>query len=102
MDDNTVRFELTRPESPFLADLAMDFASILSAEYADAMMKAGTPEKIDLEPLGTGPFQLVQYQKDSKSSTNRSKITGDLSQNRSLSLLHYAGCIRALCQTAKE
>lgn len=66
VDDNTVRFELTRPESPFLADLAMDFASILSAEYADAMMKAGTPEKIDLEPLGTGPFQLVQYQKDSK------------------------------------
>lgn len=44
VDDNTVRFELTRPESPFLADLAMDFASILSAEYADAMMKAGTPE----------------------------------------------------------
>ncbi|WP_420299556.1 dipeptide ABC transporter periplasmic-binding protein DppA [Edwardsiella tarda] len=66
VDDHTVRIVLNHPESPFLADLAMDFASILSAEYGDAMMKAGTPEKIDLEPLGTGPFQLLQYQKDSK------------------------------------
>lgn len=39
VDDNTVQFVLTRPEAPFLADLAMDFASILSKEYADAMMK---------------------------------------------------------------
>ncbi|ATM88087.1 ABC transporter substrate-binding protein [Yersinia massiliensis] len=66
VDDNTVRFELARPESPFLADLAMDFASILSAEYADNMLKAGTPEKVDLNPIGTGPFQLQQYQKDSR------------------------------------
>ncbi|SPX09492.1 dipeptide ABC transporter, substrate-binding protein [Escherichia coli] len=44
----------------------MDFASILSKEYADAMMKAGTPEKLDLNPIGTGPFQLQQYQKDSR------------------------------------
>ena len=29
-----------------------------------AMLKAGTPEKIDQEPIGTGPFYLVQYQKD--------------------------------------
>ena len=35
-----------------------------SKEYADAMLKAGTPEKIDQEPVGTGPFYLVQYQKD--------------------------------------
>jgi len=66
VDDYTVRFVLTRPEAPFIADLGMDFASILSAEYADLMLKAGTPEKVDLDPIGTGPFQLVQYQKDSK------------------------------------
>jgi dipeptide transport system substrate-binding protein len=66
VDDYTVRFHLVRPESPFLADLAMDFASILSSEYADNMLKAGTPEKIDLNPIGTGPFQLVEYQKDSR------------------------------------
>jgi dipeptide transport system substrate-binding protein len=28
------------------------------------MMKAGTPEKVDLDPIGTGPFYLVNYQKD--------------------------------------
>lgn len=66
VDDNTIQFVLNRPESPFLADLAMDFASILSSEYADNMMKAGTPEKVDLNPIGTGPFQLQQYQKDSR------------------------------------
>ncbi|RLM23426.1 peptide ABC transporter substrate-binding protein [Brenneria alni] len=66
VDDYTVRFELTRSEAPFLADLAMDFASIMSAEYGDNMLKAGTPEKIDLNPIGTGPFQLQQYQKDSR------------------------------------
>ena len=64
VDDYTVKFVLNRPEAPMIANLAMDFASILSAEYADKMMDAGTPEKVDLEPVGTGPFQLVAYQKD--------------------------------------
>jgi len=64
IDDDTVRFTLKQPESPFLANLAMDFASILSAEYADKMAAAGTPDVIDREPVGTGPFQFVSYQKD--------------------------------------
>ncbi len=64
VDDYTVKFVLNRPEAPMIANLGMDFASIFSAEYADAMMKAGTPEKVDLNPVGTGPFQLVAYQKD--------------------------------------
>jgi dipeptide transport system substrate-binding protein len=64
VDDNTVRITLNRPEAPFLSDLAMEYAAIQSKEYADAMMKAGTPERIDQEPIGTGPFYLLQYQKD--------------------------------------
>lgn len=64
VDDYTVKFVLNRPEAPMIANLGMDFASIFSAEYADAMMKAGTPEKVDLAPVGTGPFQFVAYQKD--------------------------------------
>ena len=47
-----------------IANLGMDFASIFSAEYADKMMAAGSPEVIDQMPVGTGPFQLVAYQKD--------------------------------------
>ena len=64
IDDLTVKFALKHPEAPFLANLAMDFASILSAEYAQQMQAAGTPEQVDLDPVGTGPFQLVAYQKD--------------------------------------
>ena len=64
VDDHTARFLLNRPEAPMIANLAMDFASILSAEYADNMLAEGAPEKVDLNPVGTGPFQLVSYQKD--------------------------------------
>ena len=64
VDDYTVKFILNRPEAPFIANMGMDFASVFSAEYADNMMKAGTPDVIDFEPVGTGPFQLVAYQKD--------------------------------------
>lgn len=64
VDDYTVKFVLTRPEAPFVANMAMDFASILSAEYADAMMEAGTPEMLNQAPIGTGPFSFVAYQKD--------------------------------------
>ncbi len=64
VDDHTVRFTLTKPEAPFIADMAMNFAQILSAEYADAMMKAGTPEDVDQIPIGTGPFRFVQYLPD--------------------------------------
>ena len=64
IDDYTVKFTLNQPEAPFLANLAMPYAAIQSKEYALAMLKAGTPEKLDQEPIGTGPFYLVQYQKD--------------------------------------
>ena len=63
-DDVTVVFHLKQANAAILANLAMDFASILSAEYADTMLKAGTPEKVDQEPIGTGPFSFVNYQKD--------------------------------------
>ncbi|MGQ3047929.1 MAG: ABC transporter substrate-binding protein [Niveispirillum sp.] len=66
LDDYTVRITLTRPEAPFLADLAMDFANITSADYADFLMKKGTPERYDQDPVGTGPFRFVVYQKDAQ------------------------------------
>ncbi|MFC5607153.1 ABC transporter substrate-binding protein [Variovorax soli] len=64
IDDHTVKIVLNKPEAPFLANLAMQYAGIQSKEYAIAMLKAGTPEKVDQDPVGTGPFYLVQYQKD--------------------------------------
>src|SRR6478672_2868717 len=64
VNDYTVRITLEKPEAPFLSDLAMEYAGVQSKEYADAMLKAGTPEKIDQEPIGTGPFYLDRYIKD--------------------------------------
>jgi len=66
VDDYTVKFVLKQPEAPFIANMAMDFASILSAEYADALTKKGQPEQIDQKPIGTGPYSFVQYQKDAQ------------------------------------
>ncbi|MDD7908981.1 MULTISPECIES: ABC transporter substrate-binding protein [Pseudovibrio] len=62
VDDYTVKFVLARPEAPMIANLAMDFAAIHSAEYAEAMMD--NKDAFDQNPVGTGPFQLVGYQKD--------------------------------------
>jgi dipeptide transport system substrate-binding protein len=64
IDDMTVRFRLSHAEAPFLADLTMPFANILSAEYAAAMLAAGTPERLDTEPVGTGPFSFEGWRKD--------------------------------------
>ena len=64
VNDYTIKITLGAAEAPFLSNLAMPYAAVQSKEYADAMLKAGTPEKIDQDPIGTGPFSLVQYQKD--------------------------------------
>ena len=66
LDDYHVQFVLNEPNAAFLADWGMDFASILSAEYADAMLKKGTPENVDNWPIGTGPYVLQQYKQDSQ------------------------------------
>jgi dipeptide transport system substrate-binding protein len=42
----------------------MDFASIMSKEYADKLEAAGTKDMINQQPVGTGPFKFVAYQKD--------------------------------------
>ncbi|MBW3096561.1 ABC transporter substrate-binding protein [Pseudohoeflea coraliihabitans] len=64
VDDMTVKFKLTRAEAPFVANLAMDFASIVSKEYADKLAEAGNESDLNQKPIGTGPFQFVAYQPD--------------------------------------
>lgn len=63
---NGYRVEITlkRRDSSFLANLATDFAVILSKEYATELAQAGTPSKIDQLPIGTGPFKFQSYRKD--------------------------------------
>ncbi len=64
IDDRTVRITLAKPEAPFLANLAMPFNVVLSAEYADRLLAMGKAELIDTQPIGTGPFVFDSFQKD--------------------------------------
>ncbi|AYC34836.1 ABC transporter substrate-binding protein [Pseudomonas cavernae] len=59
-----VRFTLAHPDATFLATLSMGFASIYSAEYAEQLLKAGTPEQLNSQPIGSGPFVFKRFQKD--------------------------------------
>jgi cationic peptide transport system substrate-binding protein len=61
INDYTIRFHLNYPDSSFLTKLATDYAVILSAEYADHLLKEGKAKLIDLKPIGTGPFKFKQY-----------------------------------------
>ena len=63
-DPLTVRFTLDHADSTFLATLSMGFASIYSAEYTAQLLKSGTPEKLNSQPIGTGPFVFKRFQKD--------------------------------------
>ena len=65
-DDHTVVITLTRPEAPFLHDMAMGFTSIYSAEYGDQLLKAGKTAELNSKPIGTGPFIFQRYNKDAQ------------------------------------
>ncbi|MBP0437080.1 ABC transporter substrate-binding protein [Tianweitania sediminis] len=64
IDDHTVAFTLKAPLAPFIGIMAHQSLAITSAEYADKLQQAGTPDQFDREPIGTGPFQLAAYQQD--------------------------------------
>jgi cationic peptide transport system substrate-binding protein len=61
INDYTVRFHLSHADNSFLANLATDFAIILSAEYAEQLATQGSKSDIDTHPIGTGPFKLKEY-----------------------------------------
>ncbi|MDA7087002.1 ABC transporter substrate-binding protein [Pseudomonas sp. SA3-5] len=64
LGEHSLRFTLSRPDATFLATLSMGFASIYSAEYADQLLAAGTPERLNSQPIGSGPFVFKRFQKD--------------------------------------
>jgi dipeptide transport system substrate-binding protein len=59
-----IKIILNDVQASFLSTLASPFMSILSAQYAEKLLKENTKEKIDLEPIGTGPFIFQSYVKD--------------------------------------
>ena len=64
VDDLTVKMTLTEPNAPMIANLGMDFASIVSKEYADQLAASGNLADFANKPIGTGPFAFVDYQTD--------------------------------------
>ncbi|MGI4940970.1 MAG: ABC transporter substrate-binding protein, partial [Janthinobacterium lividum] len=66
VDERTVAFTLKAPLAPLPALLTMQPMGIVSAEYAATALKAGHPEWLDQEPIGTGPFAFQRYAKDSQ------------------------------------
>src|SRR5690606_32407936 len=64
VDDHTVKFVLNRADATILATFPMYFASIVSKEYADQLDAAGTRERLNTQPVGTGAFAFVDYQQD--------------------------------------
>ncbi len=57
----TVVFKLKRVEAPFLANMGMDFADIISPT---AFLK--NPTEFLRSPIGTGPFKFVKWVKDDR------------------------------------
>ncbi|WP_048602618.1 ABC transporter substrate-binding protein [Rubeoparvulum massiliense] len=59
VDENTVRFHLTRPQAPFLQNIAMPPFAIASPEaiktYGDKFME---------NPVGTGPFMFQEWKRN--------------------------------------
>ncbi len=66
VDDYTVKITLASPMRLFLASLGWILFLFILPEHADKMMKAGTPEKVDTTPIGTGPFIFAGYQLEQK------------------------------------
>ena len=65
VDDMTVKFVLDHAEAPIVANMAMAFASIQSAEYGAKLVKENKVGDLNQKPVGTGPFKFVGYKKDS-------------------------------------
>ena len=97
-DDLTVVIKLKKPNAPILANLAMDFATIHSAEYADFLTKKGTPEEFDQIPVGTGSFSLRRLPEGRSHPLQGLRRLGRQAEDRRSGLCHHAGPDRALCQ----
>jgi ABC-type transport system substrate-binding protein len=64
--EHTVVFKLKKVTAPFLANLGMDFADIISPT---AFVK--NPKEFVRNPVGTGPFKMVKWIKDDQIQLER-------------------------------
>ncbi|WP_111979128.1 ABC transporter substrate-binding protein [Algibacillus agarilyticus] len=64
VSSRVVRFTLYKKDHDFIQHFASHYTPIHSAEYAEQLLTAETPELLDSQPVGTGPFKLTEYHKD--------------------------------------
>ena len=65
-DPLTVIFKLKKPDADMLSKIALPFASVLSAEFANKLLAEGKASQINQQPVGTGPFVMRRYEKDAQ------------------------------------
>ncbi len=63
LDDYTVRLTLNKPYAPLLERFAHPALAVVSAEYGQQLERAGTPGLVSSQPIGTGPYQLIKFDK---------------------------------------
>jgi dipeptide transport system substrate-binding protein len=64
VDDLTVRFTLSEPRTAFMHLMTINVFGVNSAEYHEKMLAVGKQDNPATNPIGTGPFEFVSYQKD--------------------------------------
>jgi ABC-type transport system substrate-binding protein len=84
VDDSTVVFKLKKIQAPFIANMGMDFADIISPT---AFMK--DPKGFVRNPVGTGPFKLVKWTKDDRINLEANKDYWDKEKGPYLSKLIF-------------
>ncbi len=77
LDSYTVRFTLKSANAPFLMNLGLAFASILSAEYAEQLLKTGKAANINWWPVGTGPFIFSSYSREAQIEDSLIRFDGN-------------------------
>jgi len=71
VDTYTVKFTLNKKYAPFLATLAMGVFAIVSPTYVKAHNGTQTTDRLGLNPVGTGPYMMKEWVKDSTITLER-------------------------------
>ncbi|MFX0182395.1 MAG: ABC transporter substrate-binding protein [Candidatus Hodarchaeota archaeon] len=65
VNTSAVKFTLAKPYAPFLASLAMGVFAIVSPTYVKAHPGTDVTDRLGLNPIGTGPYELTEWVTDS-------------------------------------
>jgi dipeptide transport system substrate-binding protein len=66
LDNYPIKFTLNQANAAFLTMLTLPFTGMQSHDYAMAMLKRGTPEIFDANPIGVGPFSFESFEKNQR------------------------------------